>query len=162
MVNAYLNMKLSNPEDKRPMWKFKFSCIDHGVDQSHELGLRKRKRTENKSGDMRPARERKRRKNPHKCILGTRYSQERKLLAAKFCEETEGRRQVSLSDYFGTKGKRLQCARCGRDCSWGCLGCGVALNIKATTSRENRSPVSCMDVCHTRWKYNLISGSVMR
>ena len=45
MVNAYLNMKLSNPEDKRPMWKFKFSCIDHGVEQSHELGLRKRKRT---------------------------------------------------------------------------------------------------------------------
>ena len=100
--------------------------------------------------------------NPYKCTLGEKVSREKRLLAAENCERTTGRRIVELSQYFGSIRKQLKCARCGEKTGWGCLGCGVPLCMRTKTSIRNRSPVSCMDVCHVRWKYDLETCAVMK
>ena len=99
--------------------------------------------------------------NPYKFTIGEKVSREKRLLAAENCERTTGRRIVDLSQYFGSIRKQLKCARCGEKTGWGCLGCGVPLCMRTKTNM-NRSPVSCMDVCHVRWKYDLETCAVMK
>ena len=103
---------------------------------------------------------RKNQPNPFKCELGKKRGRSARLKAAEYCERTMGRRMVNISDYFNTPKKQLRCARCGDFTSWACLSCGVALCLVTSTSAANHMPVSCMDVCHLRWKYDLETGSV--
>ena len=98
-------MKLSKPEDNRPLWKFKFSIIQHGIKTTPTLGLRKRyfrdSQSHFRSNFIEKAR--RSRKNPFKCIIGQRGDTDRKLLAAMHCEKTSGRRVVQLSLIYGNK-----------------------------------------------------------
>ena len=86
----------------------------------------------------------------------------RRLSAAEYCERTSGRRMIRLADFFRKDRKNLRCARCGKSTAWGCASCGVALCLVPRSSRANHSAVSCMDVAHIRWKYDIDSGAVMK
>ena len=158
IVCAFLNMKLSNPNDKRPLWEFKHSIINSQKDAASKLGLRKRKFAEINEEE----RARRPKRNPHKCTLGTKAGRDRRLLVAMVCERTSGGRMVNLGEYFKKPDKCLRCARCGSSTRMACLGCGVALCIKPFKTARNRRPVSCMDICHIRWKYDLETGALRK
>ena len=49
-----------------------------------------------------------------------------------------------------------------KDTAYACVACGVALCIKTVSSFANHLPVSCMDICHLRWKYDINTGRVLR
>ena len=164
IVCAYLNMKMSNPEDKRPIWMYKHALVSYS--QTHAPALRLRKRNTSviiseDEHDYKQSNRRREKRNPYKCELGRKKSIEARLKAAEYCEQTMGRRMIAISDHFGVRNKQLRCARCRDKTSWCCVSCGVALCLATTTSSRNHSPVSCMDVCHQRWKYNL-DGSIKR
>ena len=164
IVCAYLNMKMSNPEDKRPIWMYKHALVSYS--QTHAPALRLRKCNTSviiseDEHDYKQSNRRREKRNPYKCELGRKKSIEARLKAAEYCEQTMGRRMIAISDHFGVRNKQLRCARCRDKTSWCCVSCGVALCLATTTSSRNHSPVSCMDVCHQRWKYNL-DGSIKR
>ena len=162
VVCAYLNMKLSKPTDKRPMQKLKQSIIDGNLDIASGLGLRKRHSSKVDLTVERVLKKtRRQKKNPWKCVLGEKAGRHRRLLAAEHCQSTGGRRMINLSDHFGSR-TRLRCARCGMGQGMGCLSCGVALCTTPRSSTVNKSPVSCMDIFHARWKYNIVTGAVIK
>ena len=164
VVCAYLNMKMSNPKDKRPFWMYKHSLVEYTQKHAPALNLRKRSSSVLIFEDEKEQKQSNRRRetrNPYKCELGRKKSKEARLKAAEYCEQTIGRRMVAISDVFGVPNKQLRCALCQDKTGWCCVSCGVALCLATSTSSRNHSPVSCMDVCHLRWKYNL-DGSVKR
>ena len=157
VVCAYLNRKLSCSTDVRPIQKFKHSLVSYTIENTPSLRFRKRQFPQGVQRNNRRSRT-----NRYKCVLGERATREKKLLAAQHCERTTGRRMISIADHFRIENKRLSCARCGSNTSYACLSCGVALCTKTFTSRANRLPVCCMDICHLRWRYNLENGKVLR
>ena len=163
VVCAFLNMKLSNVNDKRAIWKFKHSLVSYTQQNAPSSGLRKRSKRsiENFAPDTRNRRGPPY-TNPYKCVLGKKSSRKNRLKAAKYCERSMGRRMGAIADYFNKKGKKLRCARCGDRTAWCCLSCGVALCLTTVTSAANHNPVCCMDICHLRWKYDLETGRVLR
>ena len=103
IVWAFLNMKLSKPNDNRPMWKYKHSLINEYKSEVQKFGFRKRNTTsvENTIPDKNPKLKAKRqKKNPYKCELGKKKSRVRRLSAAEYCERTSGRRMIRLADFF--------------------------------------------------------------
>ena len=159
IVCAFLNMKLSKPNDNRPIWKFKHKLVEHTMTNAPQFGFRKRRTV----GAVQPGKKQRcPQTNKYKCELGRKSSRASRLKAAEYCERIVGRRMVSLVDHFHVSRKQLRCARCGDKTGWGCLSCGVALCLAASTSEANRLPVCCMDVAHMRWKYDLNTGAVVR
>ena len=153
-------MKMGCPNDNRPMWKYKHSLVNHTIGRAASFGFRRRavaKRAVISGNTVRRPK-----RNPYYCELGNKYGRTRRLKAAEVCEETSGRRLVSIADHFGVRKKQLRCARCKDQTSFACLGCGVALCIATFTTAANHSPVSCFDVCHCRWKYDFQTGAVRK
>ena len=176
VVCAFLNMKLSNPNDRRPIWKYKHSLVSYTMEHAPHLGFRQRnpvsieesnigrnrRRVREEENSPRRRNRRRVQRNRYKCVLGARKSKVAKLRAAEYCERTTGRRMVSIAEYFNVRGKQLACARCNKDTAYACVACGVALCIKTVSSSANHLPVSCMDICHLRWKYDINTGRVLR
>ena len=147
------------------MWKYKHSLINEYKSEVQKFGFRKRNTTsvENTIPDKNPKLKAKRqKKNPYKCELGKKKSRVRRLSAAEYCERTSGRRMIRLADFFRKDRKNLRCARCGKSTAWGCASCGVALCMVPRSSSANHSAVTCMDIPHIRWKYNIDTGAVMK
>ena len=83
IVWAFLNMKLSKPNDNRPMWKFKHSLINEYKNEAQKLGFRRRNstRVETMIPEKKPKLKATRQKrNPYKCELGKKQSRDRRLM----------------------------------------------------------------------------------
>ena len=132
---AYLNKKLSDLNDKRPLWKYKHSLVTYTQQHAPSLGLTKRRPID--IPDQQKKKLRRNRPNPFKCELGKKRGRSARLKAAQYCERTMGRRMVNISDYFNKSQKHLRCARCGDFTSWACLSCGAALCVATSTSTVN-------------------------
>ena len=108
IVWAFLNKKLSKPNDNRPMWKFKHSLINEYKNEAQKLGVRKRNstRVETMIPEKKPKLKATRQKrNPYKCELGKKQSRDRRLRAAEYCERTSRRRMIGLPDFLERTGK---------------------------------------------------------
>ena len=166
-TNAYLNMKLANPNDKRTFRQFKKSVCRWSMIHTPALFLRERKRRGPPS--KKQAIKSKRPKiNPHKCEDNARIRPENQLKAASQCMENGPYRFVRITDYFpknpGKRAPRFLCGwqdnendlstRCRNFADIICTSCGTKWCLRKVAGRGSQKCISHACASHQpKWFY---------
>ena len=163
-TNAFHNMKLANPSDKRTFRDFKISLCRYSMLHVHSLGLRERKRKDRSSSLAEinivssPARPKKQKRNPFKCKLKDRQRPKNKFAAVTNCSKCGPHRFVRLEDLFPGKRNRVQCkwqsdfsdqsSRCPNYAEVGCVSCGTCYCFDKVQGSKAKTPISHASAAH--------------
>ena len=154
-VNAFLNMKLANPNDKRTFHQFKKSVCRWSMIHTPAMFLRERKRRGTPS-KMQSMKKKRPRVNPYKCEENARLRPKSQLKAASKCMENGPYRFILIADHFpripGKKAPRFLCGwqddendlstRCRNVADIICTSCGTKWCLRKVVGHGSQKSIS--------------------
>ena len=154
-VNAYLNMKLANTNDKQTFGQFKKSVCRWSMIHTPAMFLRERKRR-GKPSKNQPMKSKRPRVNPYKCEDNARLRPKSQLKAASKCMENGPYRFIKIADHFlripGKKAPRFLCGwqddendpstRCRNFADIICTSCGTKWYLRKVAGHGSQKSTS--------------------
>ena len=156
--NAFLNMKMANPDDKRSFRDFKTSLCRWSQLHSPALWLRWRKRSKIDQKLIQQAVVQRQAINPFRCRIKDGKHPKQKLAAARYCSRSGPHRFIRISDLFPGETVRIQCkwqddlqdpsTRCKELAKVGFLACGTEFCLSKVSNFKNKTPLSHASAAH--------------